>query len=340
MKKSYKIALTCVGILMILIIGLISVSFYFHNKGVAQANEKYRKYQPPQIRNFGSTNRLSILPLVNWHSSNPDLKTEMGVSYLVKTDSATVLFDLGHNADEENPSPLEYNMDRLGISLDEIDIVFISHNHFDHVGGPQLVDQGSFSLGNKQKDLSGKKVYTPVPMTYPGISPTHTPNPSVIADGVASIGTIPRKLYFGWIDEQALAVNVEKKGLMLIVGCGHQKLPRILERTEAVFEEPIYGIIGDLHYPVPEGRLNLLGLNMQRLVASGEGPLNPLEYENVLNNIELLKSRDIGIIGVGGHDSSDEVIEEFKDAFGPKYRYVEVGKWIEAGNINEQVNSD
>lgn len=340
MKKSYKVALTCVGVLMILIIGLISVSFYFHNKGVAQSNEEYREYQPPQIQNFGSTNRLSILPLVNWHTSDPNLKSEMGVSYLVETDSVTILFDLGHNADEVNPSPLEYNMDRLDISLDEIDMIFISHNHFDHVGGQQWVDEGSFSLGNEQKDLSGKKVFTPVPMTYPGISPTHTPDPTVITEGVASIGTIPRKLYIGRIDEQALAINVEGKGLVLIVGCGHQKLPRIIERTEAVFEEPIYGIIGDLHYPVPEGRINLLGVNMQRLVASGEGPLNPIEYEDVLNNIERLKARNIGIIGVGGHDSSDEVIEEFKNTFGPKYRYVEVGKWIEAGNTDEQVNND
>ncbi len=46
MKKSYKIAMTCVGILMILIIGLIFVSFYFHNQGVDQANEEYREYQP------------------------------------------------------------------------------------------------------------------------------------------------------------------------------------------------------------------------------------------------------------------------------------------------------
>ncbi|MFH5832069.1 MBL fold metallo-hydrolase [Halalkalibaculum sp. DA3122] len=332
MVKIFKILAAALLAFFLLATGGISVSFYFHNKGVAQANEEYREYQPPQIRNFGSTNRLSILPLVNWHTSNPDLKTEMGVSYLVKTDSATILFDLGQNADGESPSPLEYNMGRLEISLDEIDIIFISHNHFDHVGGQKWVDEGSFSLGNEQKDLSGKNVFTPVPMTYPAISPTHTPDPTVITEGVASIGTIPRKLYFGRIDEQALAVNLEGKGLVVIVGCGHQKLSRILERTEAVFEEPIYGIIGDLHYPVPEGRINVLGLNMQRLVASGEGPLNPIEYEDVLNNIERLQSRDIGITGVGGHDSSDEVIEEFKDAFGPKYRYVEVGKWIKAGN--------
>jgi metal-dependent hydrolase (beta-lactamase superfamily II) len=332
MKKSYKIVLLCTAALAVLVIGGFSVSLYFHNKGVAEANKEYREYQAPKIHDFNNTSRLSILPLVNWHTADPDLKTEMGVSYLVKTDSTTILFDLGHNPDELNPSPLEYNMDKLGIGLDEIDILFISHNHFDHVGGQQWIDAGSFSIGNEQKDLSGKKVFTPIPMTYPGISPTHTPDPTIITEGTASTGIIPRKLYLGRIDEQALAINVEGKGLVLIVGCGHQKLSRIIERTETVFEEPIYGIIGDLHYPVPEGRINILGLNMQRLVASGDGPFSPLTYEEVIKNIELLKSLDIGIIGIGGHDSSDKVIEDFNNAFGSKYRHVKIGNWIDIGD--------
>lgn len=196
-------------------------------------------------------------------------------------------------------------------------------------------EAGSFSMSNKQKDLSGKKVFTPLPMTYPSITPIHTPDPTVIAEGVASIGTIPRKLYFGRIDEQALAINVKGKGLVLIIGCGHQKLARIIERTETLFEEPIYGIIGDLHYPVPKGRINILGLNMQRLLASGEGPFNPLAYEGVKKDIELLKSLDLGVIGVGGHDNSGEVIEEFSNTFGSKYSYVKVGRWIKAGSADE-----
>lgn len=334
MKKWIKILLSGIGIIVLIIAAVLAVTLYQHHEEKDAINKEYQGYSPTQIRDIGTTRNLSILPLVNWHSSSPDLKTEMGVSYLLKTDSTTILFDLAQNADEENPSPLEYNMDKLEVSIEEIDIIFISHNHFDHVGGQQWVDKGSFSIGNEQKDLTGKKVFTPIPMTYPDIEPKHTPDPTVIAEGVASIGTIPRKLYLGRIDEQALAINVEGKGLVLMVGCGHQKIPRIIERTKTVFDEPIYGIIGDLHYPVPEGRINILGLNMQRLVASGEGPLNPLTYEEVKKHIELLQSLDIGIIGVGGHDSSDQVIEEFSNTFGSKYRYVKVGSWIEVESSN------
>jgi len=39
----------------------------------------------------------------------------------------------------------------------------------------------------------------------------------------------------------------------------------------------------------------------------------------------LLKTYDLGLIAVGGHDSSDAVIELVKEEFGPAHRYVRVG---------------
>jgi metal-dependent hydrolase (beta-lactamase superfamily II) len=90
-------------------------------------------------------------------------------------------------------------------------------------------------------------------MTYPGLSPIHAGEPTGIGKGVASTGTIPRQLVFGWIDEQALVVNVADRGTVLIVGCGHQTIPKLLERYDEVFDEPLYGIVGGLHFPVPEG---------------------------------------------------------------------------------------
>jgi len=69
-------------------------------------------------------------------------------------------------------------------------------------------------------------------MTYPGLKPICTENPTIIGKGVATIGTIPSQLFlFGFTHEQALAVNVEGKGIVLIVGCGHQTLPKILKRA-------------------------------------------------------------------------------------------------------------
>ena len=123
-----------------------------------------------------------------------------------------------------------------------------------------------------------------------------------------------------------------ERGAVLIVGCGHQTIPKLLERYDQVFSEPLYGIIGGLHYPVPEGRMKLLGLNAQRVFASGDGMFATLDISDVKAEIALLQARGLGLVGVGGHDSSDEVIAMFSDAFGEAYHQVRVGERIEIGS--------
>lgn len=115
MKRIYKITLSVIPAILLLFVILASVFLYQHRKGVAEADREYRNYDPPIIRDFGSTTSLSVLPLVNWHSEDSSLQTEMGVSTLIKADSTTILFDLVHNPDELSPSPLEHNMNQLGI---------------------------------------------------------------------------------------------------------------------------------------------------------------------------------------------------------------------------------
>jgi metal-dependent hydrolase (beta-lactamase superfamily II) len=225
-------------------------------------------------------------------------------------------------------------MRALGIRVDDFDTIVISHNHLDHVGGMRWARRQTFSLGNEQRDLTGKRVFTPVPMTYPGLTPVHAKDPTVIAEGVATTGTIPRQLFIGWVEEQALVVNVARKGLVLIVGCGHQTVPKLFDRTRAVFSEPIHGLVGGLHYPVPKGRAVVLGIPIQKLIASGNGPFSPVNQQEISANIDMLRRLDLGLVGLSGHDSSDEVIEQFREAFGSAHRDVRVGEPIVVGEPN------
>jgi len=296
--------------------------------GGREAEAQLAAYAPPRIGDFNTTKTLSILPLIDWHSSSPDLRGEMGVSYLIETDEHRILFDVGQNTLQESPSPLEHNMRALGVSIDSIDTVFISHNHFDHVGGRQNQKDRTFSIGLGHVPLPNARAFVPIPMSYPGLSPIHSAEPTLIGNGVASTGTVPRQLVFGWIDEQALVVHVAERGAVLIVGCGHQTIPRLLERYDQVFSEPLYGIIGGLHYPVPEGRLKLLGLNAQRVFASGDGLFAPIGVDDVEAELAMLRERNLGLVGVGGHDSSDQVIAMFSESFGDAYRHIRVGERI------------
>lgn len=299
-----------------------------HEQRVSSLEAAWRADEMPPVGAFGSTSSLAVLPLVNWHVGRPDLRGEAGVSYLVRTDRHTILFDVAHNARHENPSPLEHNLATLGVHLDSIDMVFISHRHFDHVGGTQWARRDTFSTGNLQRPLPGVAIRTPVPMRYPGSVPVHTPTAQALGEGIATTGTIPRQLFMGRIDEQALVINVEGKGLVLIVGCGHQTLSKLLARVRASFSEPLYGVIGDLHYPVPDGRMSLLGMNAQRIFASGHAPWRPLSETDVARDIALLAQHPIGVVAIGGHDSSDHAIQRFRSAFGNRHRDVRVGEWI------------
>jgi 7,8-dihydropterin-6-yl-methyl-4-(beta-D-ribofuranosyl)aminobenzene 5'-phosphate synthase len=313
----------------LIVVGLVSLEVR-QRRGTREAAERFASNRPPPMGDFGTTNTLSILPLVDWHTARPQLRGELGLSYLVETDHHRILFDVAHNARSESPSPLEHNMRALGVAMDDVDTVFISHNHLDHVGGMRRQMERTFGIGLEQAELQhpGARAFVPIPMSYPGLEPIHADAPMQLGQGVATTGTVGRQLVLGWIDEQSLAVNVEGLGVVLIVGCGHQPIPSLLRRYDQVFHEPLYGIIGGLHLPVPEGRMKLLGLDGQRRLASGGGLFSPLTMADVEGQLSLLRGRNLGVIGVGGHDSSDEVIAMFAEAFGEAYRYVRVGEPI------------
>jgi 7,8-dihydropterin-6-yl-methyl-4-(beta-D-ribofuranosyl)aminobenzene 5'-phosphate synthase len=282
-----------------------------------------------KLKDIGSTKHFEMIPLIDWFTSNDSLIGEPGVSYLIKTDEATILFDLGLNEKDENPSPLLKNMNRLGIKLEDIDIIVISHNHDDHVGGTKWAENNTFSLTNYQLHLKQMPVYTPIVMRYPGLNPTYSPSPAKIAKGVATIGVIHNPVFFTDIAEQALAINVENKGIIIITGCGHQSIEKILDRTDKLFDEPLYGVLGGFHYPIEEER-NIAWYMKYFIV--GILPWERFTVEDVKKNCELLKAKNVKLVGLSGHDSSDGSIEIFKQAFPDSYVNIKVGEKIYLGN--------
>lgn len=314
------------------LVGLVLVAWLSvaarHREGTAQVDQIWQAREQVQVPEFGATKSLKIMPLVNWHAKSPELKTEAGVSYLIEIEGHKILFDLGWNEKDTSPSPLLANMNSLGVSLQSIDAIFLSHVHRDHVGGLRWEKNGSFSVDATQVDLGQIQAFAPAALSYPDLKVVKITRPQGLMDGVASTGPIARELFIGRIEEQALVINVEGKGLVVVVGCGHQTLSRLLQRIDESFGQPIYGIVGDLHYPVPDGRLKLLGINLQRVFASGSGPTNPISSTDVEADIAMLQKRDIGLIALGGHDTSDEVLNRFGQVFGDRFHIVKVGDEI------------
>jgi 7,8-dihydropterin-6-yl-methyl-4-(beta-D-ribofuranosyl)aminobenzene 5'-phosphate synthase len=216
-------------------------------------------------------------------------------------------------------------METLGVTLDDIDYIVISHNHGDHTGGGKWSRHNTFSFTDHQIDLGKKQIYTPEEMTYPGLEPIHAQKPLKISEGVLTTGVIPGPSFFTDIGEQALMVNVKDKGIVIISGCGHQTMEKLVKRSETLSDEPIYAVLGGFHLPISTGRN--IGVVYQYVV-TGHLPWEPLTREEIEDHVKLLKKKGVTIVGISAHDTCDESIDIFRKAYKDQYREIVVGRKI------------
>ena len=152
------------------------------------------------------------------------LKSDWGFSCLVETGDRKILFDTGSNG-----SILMSNMRMLNIAPSIIQDVFISHSHFDHIGGLS-------AFLNENNNVS---VY--VPASLRGIrnarEVVHLDGPAEISKNIFSTGELDHI-------EQSMAVKTPM-GLILIVGCLHPGMEKTLQAASQFGE--VHAIIGGLH---------------------------------------------------------------------------------------------
>jgi len=292
----------------------------------ASIEREWQSRKPQPLQAFGTTRTLEVLPIVNLRAT-PGLKSEPGVAYLVKTDTQTILFDLGFNRRNEGVSPLQHNLAALGIDRSKLDAIFVSHAHRDHVGGTQWEKARSLGFGNEQPAMGSTRIVAPVALTYPGTDVEVINGPKALMTGVASTGPIARRLFIGRIDEQALVIHLEGRGLVAIVGCGHQTMPKLLQHIRENFEARLIGLIGDVHYPHPEGRLWMYGIDVQRRLASGDGLLKPIGSDQIGAELQTLAAQ-LQFIALGSHDTSDEALALAQKTFGARFQRVVAGEPI------------
>jgi 7,8-dihydropterin-6-yl-methyl-4-(beta-D-ribofuranosyl)aminobenzene 5'-phosphate synthase len=306
--------------------GLAAATIVRFYRGRTEAERRWSRYIPPRIDQPSAVASLSVLPLIDYYTADDSLIGEAGVSYLVKADDTTILFDLGLNQKRTATSPLAHNMEALGVSRDDIDAVVISHRHVDHTGGFKAQRAKTFTLSPDDTEPLSVPAYVPEEMTHPSADVKVVTDPVEIAPGVYSTGTIARSIWLmGLTPEQALAVNVEGKGIVLIMGCGHQTLERAIERTESLFDEPFYGVIGGLHLPVTGSRAPY---DIQRFLGTGRPPWRRIGEGDVRATVAHLKEKDPKLVAISAHDSCDWTLGEFREAFGDRYRDVIVGREI------------
>lgn len=153
-----------------------------------------------------------------------DLKPDWGFSAMVETHNKNILFDTGANGDI-----LLSNMQKLKISPDEIDTVFISHKHWDHTGG----------LSAFLEENNNINLWLPPSFHFRGsVREIHEHSlPVKIGRGIHTTGELEGI-------EQSLCVETSQ-GIVVIVGCSHPDMNNILH-TASRFGK-VYGVIGGMH---------------------------------------------------------------------------------------------
>ena len=306
MKKKISIIL-----FSLLALSLAGVSFFGTRQMLANREIAAELENLPEIApQLKTTSRLEIIPLYEEAGSADDYAIGHGVSYLIRTDSATILMDVGDNPDGSPVAPFEQNMRKLGISWDEIDRIVISHPHPDHVGGVDAWREHTVSIGEFELpgDLGERLIFVPAPVSFKNA--IHATVPTLPAPDVATTGVIsylevfPISLFEPKGMEQALVVHVKGEGLVLISGCGHPTLERMVERAESLYGQPVIGMVGGLHYE----------------------NINPEELQT---HIQFLQPRQPKLIALSPHDSSPQAIAAFKESFPDAYQAISVGKTIQ-----------
>jgi 7,8-dihydropterin-6-yl-methyl-4-(beta-D-ribofuranosyl)aminobenzene 5'-phosphate synthase len=270
----------------------------------------------------GTVDKLKIISLVeNSPKYDSYLKGCNGISFWVEVTSGDVhrniLFDVGPVAE-----PLIYNAKRLNLKLPDVDMIVLSHCHFDHTGGlagvlPEIGHEvpifghpdtfrPNFTLapefmnyamvGENRRDnleqLGGYFILTKSPIELvPGLIVTGEVERTTDfeeAGGVSCFtidaegNLVPDKLK----DDYSLLVNVKDRGIVIVTGCGHAGPVNIIKHSMKISGvDKLEGIIGGLH--LLQAEQERIDLTIQELKKFGPRWVAPMHCTGVIPTAKI-----------------------------------------------------
>ncbi len=313
-------AATVAGSGLLAVLGGLAARYSWHQRRIER---DWLVDIAPRLDSIGDVDELSIVPIVERLASSTSLDGEPGVSYLVRAGTTKLLFDTGLNARGASRSALVHNAEKLEVNLQDLQGVVISHLHADHVGGPRTQFRKSFAFSAEALEPRGIPAYVPTEMRHDRADVVLTSAPTVIAPGIAVLPPLPANMFWlGPLAEQVLVVNVRGFGLVLVSGCGHPRIERMLAATERVLDVPIKAVVGGLHLPVHPFGTPLL---IQGTVGNPNWPWKPIGEADVAAAIQEITARGPQFVALSSHDSTPWTYDAFGRAFGDRYRTLRAG---------------
>ncbi|MBS7609983.1 MBL fold metallo-hydrolase [Candidatus Bathyarchaeota archaeon] len=186
----------------------------------------------------------------------------------------SVLMDTG-----SSPEVIAHNLEVMGLDLRRTDAIFLSHGHYDHCGGLLQVLK---AIGRPVPIIAHPRAFDPKFVIKPSIRFVGSPfkiseieaaggipilvyNPFQMAEGIIPSVEVKREAEFERIDgfwtiedgrfmedhmpdDQALFLELENKGLVILTGCAHSGIVNLAMHAKRLqTSKPIYAIIGGFH---------------------------------------------------------------------------------------------
>ncbi len=175
-----------------------------------------------------------IIILYDNYQLSENTISHWGYSCLIISGKDTILFDTGARKDI-----FFHNLDALHVDLKTVQTMVISHHHGDHVGNifPVLEETGHI------------QVY--LPSSLNGKFRQMVDNYGVHTEIDKDIRQIAHKIFLtdemGFqVREQGLVIESDN-GLVLITGCGHPGVDRMVRKVCKKFDQPVYMVAGGFH---------------------------------------------------------------------------------------------
>jgi 7,8-dihydropterin-6-yl-methyl-4-(beta-D-ribofuranosyl)aminobenzene 5'-phosphate synthase len=237
---------------------------------------------------------VTLTVLYDNYNFDKEFKSSWGFSCLIEGAGKTILFDTG--GEDGN---LMHNFRAAGKDPASVDLVILSHIHWDHTGGiPEFLDS-----------RTGIDVY--MPASFPddfkelvkskGARPVEITGSQELLDFVWTTGEMGDQII-----EQSLVLETPG-GLVIITGCSHPGIDKIVKKAVREHGDNVLLVIGGFH--------------LLRTAAS--------TVESIAREFHEMGIRYISPT----HCSGDGTLEIFKTVFGENYIRSGAGKVIRTEDL-------
>ena len=241
--------------------------------------------------------RITIVVENSAAISNSSVWSQHGLSIFLELcigpEIMRLLWDTGASSEV-----MLHNADALNIDLHRLDMICISHGHYDHTGGLMGVLQRRKSRVAilAHPDIFAPKLKARPTLKFIGLPFTRAEaeaagaiflearGPVAMAPGLTTTGEVSRiesfeKVEGFWTvkdgqycqdiipDDQSLVINISGKGLAVITGCAHSGIINTIRQAQKITGvEKLYAVIGGFHLmDADEGRIEATAKALKEL---------------------------------------------------------------------------